>query len=63
MIRREDWDRPIPYELVTPWGLRVVARYDPESDRYLQPDGTEHPIDRHRRKVMESSPAEFWGDR
>lgn len=62
MIRRDDWDRPAPYALAAPDGLRVVARYDPESDRYLQPDGSEHPIERHRRKIMESSPSAFWGE-
>jgi hypothetical protein len=36
--------------------------YDVDSGRYLHADGREHPVQRSRRQVEESSPAAFWGD-
>lgn len=38
------------------------VKYNPDTDRYELPDGTEDPGCRARRLVEESSAAAFWGD-
>lgn len=38
------------------------STYNPETDRYERPDGTEDPGARARRRVEESSGPAFWGE-
>jgi hypothetical protein len=44
------------------WSTPHRPTYNPDTDRYERPDGTEDPGCRARRRVEESSPAAFWGD-
>ena len=51
-----------PRHVPNPGVPSAAVAYNPDSDRYERPDGTEDPGARHRRRVEESSPAAFWGD-
>lgn len=55
-----DLNQPAPG--VLQYSLWLVDRYSGERDRYVQPDDTEHPTQRARRKVEESDPAAYWGE-